>query len=110
MTKFIPILLVFIGEALAIYAETFGIKQAIFSLGFWKIFAVMCISGLLLVLGYILGFKAFGNLWVITVVSLTTLLIVEPLILVIFLHQTPAVGSFVGLILGVIGLLFSIFY
>jgi len=108
--KIWAIVLVFLGELFAVYAETFGTKFNLWSDGFWKMFFIMIISGFLLVVGYLVGFKAYQNLWVITVISLTTLLIAEPFIIVVFFHQTPTIGAIIGFVLGIIGLVASIFY
>jgi len=103
--KISAVILVFLGELFAIYAETFGVKQEMFSSGFWKITLLMTFGGILLILGYIYGYKAYQNLWVITVVSITTLLIAEPLVIYFFFNQTPTLGALIGFILGIIGLI-----
>jgi hypothetical protein len=106
----LAILLVFVGELLAVYAETFGVKSKIFSSGFWRIVLIMSLGGLFLILGYILGYKSYGNLWTVTVISITTLLIAEPLVIIFAFHQTPTLGAIIGFILGVIGLIVSLFF
>ena len=108
--KIFSIFLVFFGELLAVYAETFIIKYKLFSGNFWKLFLLITIGGFLLLVGYYLGYKAYQNLWVITVISIVTLLITEPLILVVFLNQTPTVGMLTGFALGIIGLFLALFY
>jgi hypothetical protein len=109
LLKILAILSVFLGEILAIYAETFSIKYNFLSSGFWKLFVIICIGGFFLILGYILGFKSFNNLWIVTVVSITTLLIAEPLVITLILNQTPTTGAIIGFILGILGLLATLF-
>jgi hypothetical protein len=110
MLKLASILLVFLGELFAVYAETFGVKYNFFSGNFWKIMLIMCLGGVFLVIGYILGYRAFHNLWTITVVSITTLLIAEPIIILAFFHQTPTIGAVIGFILGAIGLIAALLF
>jgi len=105
MLKFYAILLVFLGEILAIYAETFVIKHKIFSVGFWSMIFLMCVGGVFLVFGYVFGYRAFHNLWYVTAISIGTLLIVEPLLLRYLLGQIPTTGSLVSFTLGVFGIL-----
>jgi len=108
--KIIAVISVFLGELLAVYAETFVIKYPFMSSNFWKMFLIMSLGGLLLISGYLLGYKAYQNLWTITVISIATLLIAEPLIIVFYFNQTPTTGALIGFILGIIGLTASIFF
>ena len=108
--KILGIISVFLGELFAVYAETFGVRQQLFSSGFWKIVLFMTIGGILLVMGYILGYKGYQNLWIVTVVSITTLLIAEPLVIYIFFNQIPTTGALIGFILGILGLIAAIFF
>ena len=108
--KILAVLSVFFGELLAVYAETFGVRSKLFSAEFWRIFIIMAIGGFFLILGYIVGYKAYQNLWIVAVVSITTLLIVEPLVILIFFNQTPSIGALIGFVLGVIGLIVALFF
>jgi hypothetical protein len=108
--KLLAIFLVFLGELFAVYAETFAVKFSLWSGGFWKMFLIMVLGGFLLVAGYVLGYRAYQNLWIITVISITTLLIAEPLVILVFFKQIPTVGAIIGFILGIIGLFCSIFF
>jgi hypothetical protein len=108
--KILAVLSVFVGELFAIYAETFGVKSELFSAGFWKVFLIMTVGGLFLILGYLVGYKAYQNLWILAVVSITTLLIAEPLIILIFFNQMPSTGTLIGFVLGIIGLIAALFF
>ena len=108
--KILAVFSVFIGELFAVYAETFGVKQELFSFGFWKIFLIMTFGGLFLILGYLLGYKVYSNLWILAVVSITTLLIAEPLVIMFFFNETPTIGALIGFILGVLGLIAALFF
>lgn len=109
-SKITSVILVFLGELLAVYAETFAIKYRAFSGGFWRMAIIISFGGFLLIAGYIIGYKAFQNLWIITVISITTLLIAEPLIIIFFFNQFPTTGAIIGFLLGVIGLLIALLF
>ena len=110
LVKVMGIFFVFLGELFAVYAETFAVKYGFFTSGFWRLIIIMTLGGILLVSGYILGYSAYKNLWIITVILIATLLIAEPLIIIFFFHQTPTTGALIGFILGIIGLISSIFF
>jgi hypothetical protein len=113
-SRFLAIILLIIGEILAIYAEMIAAKQYSISSEsplkvFLKAFLTFGISGGFLISGYILGFSAFKNIWIVTALSVTTILIVEPILAYTIFHQAPTKGAVIGLILGGIGLLATIF-
>lgn len=108
--KIFALILVFLGEIFAIYAETFAVKFSLWSGGFWKMFLIMSIGGFLLITGYLLGYRVYHNLWIITVISITTLLIAEPLVIYFIFNQIPSKGALIGFILGIIGLFCTLFF
>jgi hypothetical protein len=110
MQKIIPILLLFIGESLAIYSEIIATKNInTFMSTFLKMSGVMTLAGLLLVAGYMLGLKYWQNIWIVSVVSIASIIIMEPIIIYSLFHELPAKGALIGFILGVLGLLSVLF-
>jgi hypothetical protein len=114
-SKILVVILIVLGEALAIYAEVLGAKDNNLSLhSFWQIFfkmlLVFTLAGGFLITGYMLGFKAFQNIWVVSVTSITSILIVEPIMAVTIFQQTPTAGAIVGFILGAIGLFVALYF
>lgn len=113
--KIFVILLLFIGEALAIYAEMLAAKaysnsgQPLLKI-FLKMFLIFIVSGGFLILGYALGFKAFKNIWIVSVASITSILIIEPVLALAIFQQSPTKGAFIGLVLGAMGFMTAIFY
>jgi len=112
--KFLVILLIFIGEATAIFAETVAAKKyATVSLSFLPIFFKMLLLIILasgfLVAGYMLGIRAFKNIWIVSVISITSILIVEPILNFTIFSQLPTKGALVGLVLGILGFLSAMF-
>lgn len=105
-SKISAVVLILLGEGFSVYAEMivaqkYGSSSSIRLI--LKMSVVAFIAGLLLILGYALGFKAFRNIWVVSVASVTSILIVEPLIVYAVFHELPNRGAAVGLILGALG-------
>lgn len=69
----------------------------------------MIFAGALLVAGYMFGIKYFHDIWVVAVISVTSIVIVEPIIIYFLFNETPKSGAFVGMILGILGLLSALF-
>ena len=110
MQKLIPIIFLFLGESLAIYSEVIAAKNINnFSATFWKMSGVMALAGLLLIAGYMFGLKYLNNIWIVGVVSIASIIIMEPLITYLLFHELPSRGAFIGLILGILGLLSALF-
>ena len=108
--KIIAIALIFLGEAIAITAELFSAKIYNNSVKVLVVgFAVVFLGSALLVAGYVFGFKSFKNIWIVSVLSLVSILLVEPLLDYVIFKQLPTRGAFVGLILGVLGFVSAIF-
>ncbi len=112
--KLLAIFLIFIGEAVAIYAEIISAKyfstNPAFLQMFLRGFIIIIFGASLLICGYALGFSAFKNIWIVTAVSITSILIVEPIINYAIFRQLPTAGALIGLILGGVGFIFALFY
>lgn len=114
-SKIIALTLIFLGDALSIYAEIIGargssaVSQPSAQL-FMKMFLLIALGGGFLVAGYMLGATVFRNIWVLAVASITAILIVEPLIIWMIFHQAPTAGAAAGFTLGILGLILSIFF
>ena len=110
----IVILLIFLGEGLSIYAELIAAKNNSLSssppyLLFLKMFLVITLAGGILIAGYMLGFLTFKNIWVVSVTSLVAILILEPFLSYYIFQQWPTKGAFIGLILGILGFIATLF-
>lgn len=73
-------------------------------------FLFMTIAGGFVLSSYILGFSAFKNIWIVSAISVIFIIIIEPLIAWTIFSQVPTHGAIIGLVLGVIGLFFTIFF
>ncbi len=113
--KILAVLLLIVGEALAIYAEMVVARSVNLSknsllLVFFKMFLLITVAGGFLLLGYILGFGAFKNIWIVSVASIMAILVVEPILAWTMFKQIPTKGSIIGLILGVIGFIVAMIF
>ncbi len=113
LSKILVIALIFSGEAISIYAEMHGARTYAatnsFLQIFLKMFLVITIAGGFLIAGYTLGFNAFKNIWIVSVVSITSIIIVEPVMAITLFHQIPTKGAIIGFVLGVLGFLAAVF-
>ncbi len=114
MQQFLAVALIFVGELLAVGAEMVGARDVAAGGGsFWlifsKMFGVMALGGALLVGGYMLGYRAFQNIWIVTAVSIGSILLVEPILAWTLFHELPTRGAVVGIVLGVGGILSALF-
>lgn len=106
----LAIAMLFVGEGLMVYAEMVAARaHSLVENNFWSIFlkatGVMIISSTLLIAGYMHGFKAFKNIWVVSALSITLILIAEPLIGYLVFGQLPTRGAVWGLVFGALGFL-----
>lgn len=103
------ILLIFVGESLFIYSEVAGARKVeaqskVSSEIFVKFFFLVIISGALSLAGYFVGIIAFKNIWIVSVISIVSILIIEPILDYSIFKQFPAAGALIGFVLGSIGL------
>jgi hypothetical protein len=105
--KIVAILLLLIGEALSVYSEMIAahlhdLSSQSVSI-FFKSSTSIALAGCFLVAGYMLGYQSFRNIWIVSALSITSILIMEPFIGFIIFGQLPTTGAWIGLIFGTIG-------
>ena len=103
-------LFVVVGEAAVMYSEIMSARlYDVAGRPFWEVFfklvLVVTLGAWVLMIGYMLGLRAFQNIWIVAVISLTSILIIEPFLNWTILHQLPTRGALIGLVLGIFGLL-----
>lgn len=110
MEKIIPILFIFVGESLAIYAEVIAAKGInTFFNSFWKMSVLMFVAGVFLIAGYMFGVKYLHNIWIVGAISIASIVIVEPLVTYLIFEELPSRGPLIGLILGVLAIISALF-
>lgn len=108
--QLVPLLLIFFGESLAIYAEIVAAKHIqTFNTTLVEMSIVMAVAGVMLVAGYMFGVKYLQNIWVVGAVSIASIIIMEPLITYTLFRELPTKGALIGLMLGFCGLLSALF-
>jgi hypothetical protein len=55
------------------------------------------------------GLKIFKNIWIVSVISITSILIIEPFIAYFIGGQLPTKGAIIGLVFGVLGFAAALF-
>jgi hypothetical protein len=104
MLKLFAIAAMSVGEALCIYSELLVAKKPDW---LWTFFLIT-LAGIPLLLGYHYGYKAFGSMWPVMAVSVTSILLIEPVMVLAMFGDLPKRGALVGAILGGIGLLVTL--
>lgn len=104
--------LMVLGEFCAIYSEVVTAKLAQVGDGSWQAFimplALMCFAGFCLLGAYWLGYRAVGDIWIVTVVSVTSLLLLEPVVVWALFNEVPGRGALIGFCLGALGMLSTV--
>lgn len=90
---------VFLGETLAILGELLAAKDRP-----WLGASVGAVGWPLLVYGYWAGCKSGSGIWQITAVSIGSILIAEPLLIISIFREAPGKHELIGCLLGAAGL------
>ncbi len=113
LTKILTSIALLLGEVFIIGAEMWATKNFETLAKSWSIiltaFLISVVGVIFLVYGYIYGYQAFKNIWIVTALSVAGILIVEPIIAWFLFHEVPTVGASIGLLCGVLGLLATVF-
>lgn len=112
--QLLALLLIVAGEGLMIYAEELGAKlyalpSATFVHEFGYSFGFAALGAVCLVAGYMLGLRYFHNIWIVTVISFASILLMEPLFNFFYIGQTPTLGALIGFVLAVLGIIAATF-
>lgn len=110
--KLAAMFVLFSGEALAIYAEVLAAQRqhrggSTALSNFIASFPLAAVAAAALVGGYMLGIVAFRSIWVVAVISITSIVIIEPALAWTLFHEIPSRGAMIGMLLGVAGLIVS---
>jgi hypothetical protein len=104
--QILSLLAIFIGEALCIYSEMLIAKGGGW---LWTLFLIT-LAGVPLLVGYRYGYLAFESMWPVMVISVVSILVVEPLLVWSMFRETPSWGSVAGFVCGVVGLFLALKY
>ena len=114
MMQILAFLAIFFGEGVVIYAEELGAKlYDVPAAEFLPTFALtlipIAIGLVLLVTGYMLGYRAFNNIWIVTVISFGSILLFEPLFNFFYIGEGPTLGAGIGFVLAILAILAALF-
>jgi hypothetical protein len=105
----IGMLMLAVGEALAIYTEIVSAKYHNNPKTVWWMLFWITIAGIPLIFGYIFSFKGFNNIWMVSIISIVFILIAEPIVTWMVFKEVPTLGPILGFVFGSIGFLCVIF-
>jgi drug/metabolite transporter (DMT)-like permease len=57
-----------------------------------------------------LGYRAFKNIWIVSAILVTSILVVEPTLAWFLFKEIPTLGASIGIGLGVIGLIVALVF
>lgn len=103
------ILMIMAGEFLAIYCEIVSVKNCDNIQMVWWMFLWITVAGIPLILGYIFSFKGCHNIWMVSIISIVSILIAEPIVTWTVFKELPTLGPVLGFAFGIIGFLCVIF-
>lgn len=114
MKSIIPLILLFIGEAVYVWSEMMIANTAKNNSNNYSLIAKMTITaliaGLVIISGYYYGYKYSKNIWLVTATSIGAILITEPIVSWSVFHEIPNRGAGIGLIFGVLGIFSTLFF
>lgn len=104
--------LMVLGEFFAIYSEVVTARLAQTGSSSWEVFmlpvVLMTFAGFCLLGAYWLGYVVVGDIWIVTVISVTSLLLLEPIVVWYLFHEAPGRGALIGFCLGALGMLSTV--
>lgn len=105
-------LALFFGEFFIIGAELWAAKYFGSSPNPGKVFlislGISMVACTLLVYGYTYGYQAFKNIWIITTISVSGILIVEPIAAWLLFREIPTLGAGIAFLLAIIGVFLTL--
>ncbi len=95
---------------ITIFSEVIAAKLATSpSMSFLKPAILAAMGNIILVFGYVLGIRSFKDIWIVTVISVTSIIILEPIMNYSIFREAPSTGASIGMVLGFAGLVAALF-
>jgi hypothetical protein len=108
----LAILLLVVGEIVTIYAELSAAKlpsnSGVALIGLIKPSILISFAGVCLIGAYWMGYHVVGNIWVVTIASLTSILVLEPIVVFAMFKEIPSRGAIIGFVLGALGFIAAV--
>ncbi len=113
--KILILLAIFIGELMFIFFEIYLAHKFRASVDSARVIKTLilvvpwaAVFSLLILWGYIYGYKYFEKIWVITIISWSSILIIEPALNYLIFKEMPAGNTLVASLLAVAAIIVSI--
>ncbi len=111
MLQVISFFSLLLGEALSIISENIAAKRMHDGKSFFESLALplllIIVGGFLLVVGYGAGIRGFKNIWTVVLLSIFSIVLVEPAVSYFLFREFPTKGQYVGLVLSVAGVIIA---
>ena len=114
LTKALAIAAIALGESVMITEQMIIAKAgkqhtlqtpALWPLVLWSIVGVLLVLG-----GYYFGYLSFRNIWVVSVISIGSVLVAEVILSLTLFGETPTIGAWIGLGCGLVGIVASLLF
>ena len=112
--KFLILFLIFLGEAIGVYLEIDLASKFKVNGSFGDILRyvlilspVLILCLVLLLFGYIYGYRNFQKIWVVTIISWSSIVVVETFLNYLILHEIPKGRTLIGGILAIPAIVIS---
>ena len=102
----LAIFAMFVGEALCIYSELLIARGG----SWWWTFFLITLAGIPLLYAYKYGYASAESMWPVMVISMASVLIVEPALIWGMFREVPNRGSALGFVLGVLGFMSTMWW
>ena len=113
--KIVVLGLIFIGEAIAIGLEIFFTSKFRSEGSFAEIIKYLMIAAplaaacvIFITIGYIYGFRYFNKIWVVTIISWSSIIMIEPILNYFLFKELPSGKILISAILAILAIIISI--
>ena len=100
----LALLLIFSGEALAIWSELFICRAGFTRAALWPSIIGILGAGICLLPGYRFMYEYSKSIWSTSIISLSAIAILEPSLIWIMFKEMPTIRQMIGFLLGVVAI------
>ena len=111
VNQIVSFLSLLVGEALSIISENIFAKRIHDGKSFYASLPLplilIIIGGFLLVVGYGTGIRGFRNIWIVVLLSIFSIVLVEPAVSYLLFREFPTKGQYIGIALSIVGIVIA---
>ena len=101
MRELIGCVLIMCGEAIAIFSQAYISRFGISWSTLWAACLGIFVAGVMLLAGYRITYTAVKSIWTVSIFSLSSIAVLEPMIMWFMFKEVPSWRHVVGFILGI---------